>query len=130
MKAYWDSSALIKAYADKGLHDRLVSERGITRTHTLAEIFSTLTGGRMVRRLDAEAALVVLDKLARHLDFLDLDSQEVMSALKQAGKRGVRGGRVHDYLHGVAADKSGASALVTTDQFDFQDLTSAKVELI
>ena len=35
---------------------------------------------------------------------------------------GVRGGRVHDYMHALAASKSGADALLTTDRNDFNGL--------
>jgi predicted nucleic acid-binding protein len=49
--------------------------------------------------------------------------------LKQAQKRGVRGGRVHDYLHARAAEKAGAEELLTTDQYDFASLTD-RVEVV
>ena len=48
MKAYWDSSALVLATADIQLQRPLHQERGITRTHALADTFSTLTGGNRV----------------------------------------------------------------------------------
>jgi predicted nucleic acid-binding protein len=131
MKAYWDSSALVQASADAQLRTRLRTDRGITRTHALAEIFSALTGGNLTFRLDADAASEVVDNLAADLDFMDLTSAEVLSALKHARQRGVRGGRVHDFLHAVAADKAKAAVLLTTDQFDFESLTdSATVEVI
>jgi len=131
MKAYWDSSALVEASADINVRTRLREERGLTRTHALAEVFSALTGGNLSLRLDADAASKMVDSLAQDLDFLDLTAKEVLSALKRARKRGVRGGRVHDFLHAVAAEKSGAPALLTTDQYDFESLTdSVKVELV
>jgi predicted nucleic acid-binding protein len=131
MKAYWDSSALVQASADAQLRTRLRTDRGITRTHALAEIVSALTGGNLTFRLDADAASEVVDNLAADLDFMDLTSAEVLSALKHARQRGVRGGRVHDFLHAVAADKAKAAVLLTTDQFDFESLTdSATVEVI
>lgn len=104
---------------------------GLTRTHALAETFSALTGGRLAIRLDADTASKVVDNLAADLDFVDLDAKEVLSALKEAQKRGVRGGRVHDYLHARAAEKSGAPELLTTDPYDFASLTgSVKVAVI
>jgi predicted nucleic acid-binding protein len=131
MKAYWDSSALVEATADITLRARLRRERGITRTHALAEIFSALTGGNLAIRLEARAAAEVVENLAQDLDFMDLTAKEILSAFKQAEKRGVRGGRIHDFLHAVAADNSGAEELLTTDQHDFEALTdSVKVALI
>ena len=123
MKAYWDSGALVEATSDLLLRRRLRRERGFTRTHALAETFSALTGGRLAIRLDADSACEVVVGLAADLDFVDLDAEEVLSALKQAQKRGVRGGRVHDYLHARAAEKAGARELLTTDQYDFTSLT-------
>jgi predicted nucleic acid-binding protein len=125
MKAYWDSAALVEASADLALRRRLRKEGGFTRTHALAEVLSALTGGRLAIRLEADAASKVVESLAADLDFVDLDAKEVLSALKQAQKRGVRGGRVHDYLHARAAEKSGAKELLTTDRFDFEALTDA-----
>ncbi len=123
MKAYWDSSALIEAVADLALRTRLRAERGFTRTHALGEVFSALTGGNLAIRLDADAAAQTVDNLAQDLDFVDLSAQEVLAALKQARRRGVRGGRVHDFIHAVAAEKSRAAHLLTADKNDFKSLT-------
>ncbi len=119
MKDYWDSSALVEASADIALRTRLRTDRGITRTHALAECFSALTAGGLAVRLDADAAARIVENLAQDLDFVDLSAPEVLSALKQARKRGFRGGRVHDFLHAVAADKSSAAHLLTLDEHDF-----------
>jgi len=123
MKAYWDSSALVEATSDLLLRTRLRNERGVTRTHALAESFSTLTGGNLAIRLHPDVAARVVENLAADLDFVDVSSKEVVTALKQARKLGVRGGRVHDYLHAVAAEKSGVSELLTLDRNDFAGLT-------
>ena len=53
MKAYWDSSALVEATADAALRATLRSDGGITRTHSLAETFSALTGNIEIRMDDA-----------------------------------------------------------------------------
>ena len=124
MKAYWDSSALVQATSDTNLRTRLRNERGVTRTHALAETFSVLTGGNLALRLEADAATRVIDNLAADLDFADLTSAEVLAAFKRARRLGVRGGRVHDFLHAVAADKSGLAELLTLDRNDFAGLTT------
>jgi predicted nucleic acid-binding protein len=130
MKAYWDSSAVIEACNNPGLRARLHRERGLTRTHTLAEVFSTLTGGNLAFRLDADAAAQTVANLATDLDFHDLTAADVLTALKEARKKGVRGGRIHDYLHAVAAQKSGAKKLLTLDKNDFTDLTKVEIEQV
>jgi predicted nucleic acid-binding protein len=130
MKAYWDSSAVIEACNSPVLRARLHRERGLTRTHTLAEVFSTLTGGNLAFRLDADAAAQTVANLATDLDFHDLAAADVLTALKEARKIGVRGGRIHDYLHAVAAQKSGAKKLLTLDKNDFNDLTQVEIEQV
>ena len=121
MKTYWDSSALVEATENAELRIRLHDQNGITRTHALAEVFACLTGNPE-RRMDHESAVEAVKNLAADLDFTDLSSAEVIAALSQARKKGVRGGHVHDLLHAVAADKAGAQELLTLDGNDFRGL--------
>ena len=122
MKAYWDSSALIEACREPGLRQRLVSERGFSRRHSLAEVFSALTG-KPHFRLDTGKAAALLKDLVRDLDFVELTTEEILEAGADAEALGVRGGRIHDLLHARAALKSGATVLLTLDQNDFDKLT-------
>lgn len=128
MKDYWDSLAVIEACNNPALRLRLHREGGFTRIHTLAEVFSTLTGGNLAFRLGADEAAKTVANLASDLDFQDLAATDVLKALKEARKKGVRGGRIHDYLHAVAAEKSGARKLLTLDRNDFNDLTTVEIE--
>lgn len=121
MKAYWDSSALIETHLDGDLHARLKEEGAFTRTHSLAETFSTLSGNP-VFRVSAKDAAAAVKGIAQYLDFVDLTAQEVVAGLANAQSLGVRGGRVHDFIHALAAKKSGAAALLTLDGNDFQGL--------
>ena len=123
MKAYWDSSALVESLVDLSLRSRLRNEGGITRTHALAETFSALTSGNLALRVSADVAARMVAELAQDLEFVDLTSVEVLKALEQTRRRGVRGGRIHDFLHAVAAEKSGAEQLLTSDQNDFDTLS-------
>jgi predicted nucleic acid-binding protein len=129
MKTYWDSSALVAVVETPYLQLRLQSERGVTRSHALAEVFSTITGNPK-NRADAQIAAEILTSLAKSLDFVDLTADEMLAALKSARKLGVRGGRVHDFFHAVAAKKSGAKKIVTLDQNDFAGLTDINLEVI
>jgi predicted nucleic acid-binding protein len=124
MKAYWDSSALILATQSDDVRDRLMEQKGFSRPHAICETFSTLTGGKLSSKMDADEAAEIMDALAADLDFVDLTAQEVLSALRSARKRGVRGGRVYDYIHALAAKKAGADALITSDLNDFESLVS------
>jgi len=126
MKAYWDSSALVKATSDVSLRTQLRENRGYSRTHALNEMFSALTGGNLLIRLDADAAAAVVASVAVDLEFIDLGAEEILAALKVAKGKGVRDGRVHDFMHAIAAEKSGSTELFTTDRNDFSGLSNLR----
>ncbi|HEV2330120.1 MAG TPA: PIN domain-containing protein [Verrucomicrobiae bacterium] len=129
MRTYWDSSALIESLWEPALQLRLKHERGFTRPHALAEAFSVLTGNPATR-IDTDDALAFLKSLESRLDFVDLTAVEMLEALKPARKLGVRGGRVHDLFHAVAAKKSGAKKILTLDKNDFIGLTEIELEMV
>ena len=124
---YWDSSALIEAVQKPEIRQRLENETAFTRPHALAETFSVLTGNPATR-ISANDAARVIEYLSKSLSFVDITGEETLSALKAAEKKGVRGGRVHDYLHAVAAEKCKADKIVTLDKNDFNGLTRLETE--
>jgi predicted nucleic acid-binding protein len=128
MKSYWDTSALVEATMDQSLRSRVKREQPYTRMHSLAEAFSVLTGGNLGLRLEADDAAATLENLAADLEFVDLDKTDVLVAFKSARRKGVRGGRIHDYLHAVAAEKHKATQFVTLDRNDFAGLTGLLIE--
>ncbi|HEX3800981.1 MAG TPA: hypothetical protein VH413_19975 [Verrucomicrobiae bacterium] len=121
MKAYWDSSALITAVRDDATRDRLQFERGFSRRHALAEMFSALTGKAHLK-LDASKAALLVKEIAADLDFIDLSTADILRAMADAQRLGVRGGGIHDLLHARAALKSGAAEFLTMDKNDFLHL--------
>ena len=127
MKTYWDSSALVKSAFNPDLKARLQTEGGFTRPHTLAEMFSTLTANPF-NRMDSDAASKLIEALAKSLQFVDLTAEEIIQGLHHARRLGVRGGRVHDYLHALAAEKGKASKILTLDKNDFDDITTVPIE--
>jgi predicted nucleic acid-binding protein len=129
MKTYWDSSALIEAAGNDVLRRRLAENGGITRTHTLAEVFSTLTGRQAGGRVTADKAAGIVAGLSADLDFEELTAPEILRALAKAEFKGIRGGRVHDYLHAVAAHKGNAGLILTADKHGFDGLFPS-VELV
>jgi len=127
MRAYWDSSALVQSLVNSSLQLRLKRDGGFTRAHALAETFSTLTGNPATR-IDADTVAEFISDLAADLDFVELTGPEVLKALKSARQKGVRGGRVHDYLHAVAAEKCGAKTILTLDKNGFAGITGLQIE--
>lgn len=122
MIPYWDSSALIEAIQNLGVRKALRRSGGFTRPHTYAEVFSTLTGGRLGFRCPANEASKIAGELASDLQTVELDGKETLAALAAAQKHGVRGGQTHDFLDAVAARKAGAEVLYTLNSGDCQSL--------
>ncbi len=119
---YWDTSALIVALHDEAVRDRLANGTHFTRTHSLSEMYSVLTGGRFrVKYSPANAAALAAD-IARQVKFVDLSPEEALSGLREAGRHQVLGGRVHDWMHALAAEKAGAKTLLTLNGGDFSGL--------
>lgn len=122
MNAYWDSSAIVSGALEPAVRHALNSTRPWCRPHALAEVFSTLTGSRLGFRIDPASASELIAGIAANLRFVELTTDETLLALAAAQSRGVRGGRIHDFLHAQAARKAGCSRLVTLNLSDFQGL--------
>jgi predicted nucleic acid-binding protein len=122
MKRYWDASALVDALHDSRIEQKALEADQWTRPHALAEVFSTLTGGRLGVQYLADDAAAMIRELTAGMSFVELDAREVLASLESAQKKGVRGGRVHDWLHARAAHKAGVSELVTDNYSDFVGL--------
>jgi predicted nucleic acid-binding protein len=136
MTVYWDTSAIIHYVTSR----RVREIAGVTRTHTLAELFSAFTGRgwtelmpdgttRQKRMGPAVAARAITD-ISGRLVFVDLSAAEVLTAIHDAPALGTQGGRIHDLLHAVAAAKAGADELWTQDQNDFDGLGSVPVKQV
>lgn len=64
MKRYWDASALIDALHDSRVEQKALEDDQWTRMHTLAEVFSTLTGGRLGFQYLAEDAAALIREIS------------------------------------------------------------------
>jgi predicted nucleic acid-binding protein len=130
MKTYWDSSAVIAALTGQADALEALDEHGphVTNSHTLAEVFSTLTGGKLGSRADADDATESLQGFAEKVSMVSLDGMMILQALKQARRRGVRGGAVYDYLHAFTAEQQGAKRIYTYNLADFQHVTKIPVQ--
>ena len=129
MRRYWDASGLVEALHDESVRLKITRESAVTRSHSFSEVFSTLTGGRLGFRYAPDDAAGIISSLAKDLEVVDLSLEESLAALSQAGRVGVRGGRVHDFLHAQAARRAGVQKLVTLNRADFVGLLDAKVDI-
>ena len=128
MTGLLDSSVLIAALVpDENWHAEslalLMRGRNVAYAHALLETFSTLTGGKLGIKVDADLATRLLrETILPRIRVIELSGDELLAALGDARKRGVRGGAVYDFMHLVAAKKGAANALYTLNTSDFQHL--------
>ena len=106
--------------------------KGVTRPHTLGEIFSTLTGRGIETpngktRLHPDDATALLTDLST-LTFVELTAKETLKAIQEAGAQGIRGGLIHDWLLVQAAHKAKADAIVTENTQRLRTLTKTPLK--
>ena len=102
---------------------RLPSGSGVIHAHALLETFSTLTGGRLGIRVDADlAARLLRESIRPRVKIILLTEEELFDCLDHARKHGVRGGAVYDYMHLVAARKAAVETILTLNLSDFTHL--------
>ena len=130
MSVLLDSSVLIAALApDEARHAEclaLLKQGGnVVYAHAILETFSTLTGGRLGVRADADLAAQLLNEtILPRVRVIELNTLELLAGLQQAKRRGVRGGAIYDFMHLVAARKAGVEKLYTVNIRDVQRLSS------
>src|SRR5438445_13064351 len=102
MKLYFDTTAMVRAFKLN------IQPAGITRTYTLAEFYSTLTGTGVLAMLDGretkekfspKRAAQEARKTFSNIQFADLDSNDVFESLERAVAENVQGRNIHDWLH-------------------------------
>jgi predicted nucleic acid-binding protein len=119
MKALVDTSVLIAALFQGQAHHevcaRLLEKGGLgLYQHAVPETFSILTGGRLPERVGpAQAVQLVETALGCFDKVITLTPAEMVKALGESERRGVRGGAIYDYLHLVAAKKAEVTRLYT-----------------
>ncbi|RFC48373.1 MAG: putative nucleic acid-binding protein, contains PIN domain [Verrucomicrobia bacterium] len=126
MTALIDTSVLVAAiYADEIHHEAcsdLLDQPGLAfYSHGVNEAFSTLTGGRQSIRMSPDTAMSLLEgDYLPGLRLVTLPLNRQIAALREAEKRGVRGGAVFDYMHLVAARHIKAPKLYTLNLSHFR----------
>ena len=133
MKTYWDTSGLIRAYVLRQ------KPQGVTRAHSVSEFFCVLSGpglaviesGNLVKKALAPAAAA---RAAREtfaaLKFVDLSGPQTVEAVEDSLKaRDVTGKHIHDWMHCKAAERCGASRIMTLNLKDFSRMTKLRLEV-
>lgn len=100
MSALLDSSVLIASLApDEDRHAEclalLMQGENAVYSHALLETFSTLTGGRLGVKVDADlAARLIAETIMPRVQMVELTSVEILAALRLSRRNGVRGGGI------------------------------------
>jgi len=130
LKAFLDTSVLVATfYGDHEHHDesiglfvRLEKSDGCCAAHSLAEVYSVLTGMPGKHRVSGDEALLFLGNVRERLTLVALNEEEYAASVDGAATKGVTGGAIYDVLLGECALKSGAKAIYTWNVKDFRRL--------
>jgi predicted nucleic acid-binding protein len=127
VKAFLDSSVLVAVvYGDHQHHSpsldvflRFGKKDTCCATHSLAEVYSILTGMPGRRRMGGDAALLFLRDVRERLTLVSLSEQEYFGALQAAATANITGGAIYDGLLGQCALKADAETIYTWNSKDF-----------
>jgi predicted nucleic acid-binding protein len=98
-------------------------ETGIVSTHSLAELYSTLTRMPLRPRIDGPTAWRMIERtVTQHFDLVSLDAADYAEVLKRLSTEGLVGGIVYDAVIARAAEKADAERIWTLNAADFTRL--------
>ena len=136
MRAFLDTSVLVATFYDGHEHHRpsfdlFVNQEkksGCTAAHSLAEVYSVLTGMPGKDRASGDEALLFLANIRDRLTIVTLDPEECFRVLEAAAAMGVTGGGIYDAVLGYCALKVKAETIFTWNVKHFtrlgQDITA------
>jgi predicted nucleic acid-binding protein len=95
-------------------------EETAVSSHTLAEIYSTLTGMPPGLRLAPRDAVAAIETFLKRLTPVTLSPEEYLQAMRRTAKLGHSGGMIYDALHLACARKVDAQHIYTWNQKHFR----------
>ncbi|MFM2294925.1 MAG: hypothetical protein RLZZ350_1338 [Verrucomicrobiota bacterium] len=126
---YLDTSALVRAVRLK------LAPEGVTRPHSVAEFYATLTSGITVniagvnQRVRFKPADV--ERYARetfsNVTFRDFSGAQALAKLEYAAWNNVQGANIHDFMHAAVAAQEGCSEIVTANIKHFKLVTKKRL---
>ena len=126
MRAYLDTTALIFARRLK------VAPPAVTRPHSIAEFFSTVTRGGLTVIKDGvpiravmspRGAMEEIGRVFAQVEFFEVTGQQTLASLPGAVKSNVQGPTIHDWMHAEAARLAECRVIVTSNQNHFKRIT-------
>ena len=138
MRAFLDTSVLVSTfYADHQYHEpsknlflRFDKTEVCCAAHSLAEVYSTLTGMPGTHRVSGDEALLFLGNIRERLILIALNSNEYFKAVEVSSACGITGGAIYDAILGYCALKAEAESLYTWNLKDFRRLGAEIAERV
>ncbi len=133
MKAFLDTSVLVATfYAHHQFHQpsidlflRFRKNEACCGAHSLAEIYSSVTGRTGRERVSGDEAMLFLGDVRERLTIVSLDDKEYFKALEASSALGIADGAIYDALLAHCAIKAKAQAIYTWNTRDFTRLGPA-----
>jgi predicted nucleic acid-binding protein len=130
VKALLDPSVLVATFhGDAEHHDpsidvflRHKKNEACCAVHSLAEVYSSLTGMPGKDRASADEAMLFLESVRARLTIVVLNEDEYLKALEASAALGVAGGGIYDALLGRCALKARAEVIYTWNEKHFRRL--------
>lgn len=121
MKAFLDTSVLVAVfYAGHEHHSRSLDlllrfgkEETCCGAHSLAELYSVMTGRSGKDRVSGDEALLFLRDVRERLTLISLKPGEYFRCVEEAGALGLAGSAIHDAVLGHCALKASAENIYT-----------------
>lgn len=140
-RVLFDTSVLVAALVeDLPQHARAANEmRRATKksdvyvdVHAVAESFAVLTTLPLSPRITpGQARRLLRHNVTERMELVALDGSDYEAVVDRMTDLGLSGGVVHDALHVRAAEKAGATRLVTFNRRDFERFSGAtNVEIV
>jgi len=99
--------------ASLDLWSQCTSTQTAISTHTIAEVYNTLTAMPPALRLSPGNAVVALETFLQRLTPITLSAEEYTESIRRAANLGLSGGIVYDALHLACARKIAAEQIYT-----------------
>jgi len=134
VKAFLDTSVLVATfYAHHEFHQpsidlflRFKKNETCCGAHSLAEVYSSLTGRTGRERVSGDEAMLFLGDIRERLTIVSLDAREYFKALEASSALGIAGGAIYDALLAHCAIKAKAEIIYT---WNAKDLTRLGPEI-
>jgi predicted nucleic acid-binding protein len=102
------------------LWSHCVRDASAVSTHTIAELYNTLTAMPPAMRLAPRDTVLAVETFLKRLTPVALSADEYIATLERSAKMGHTGGMIYDALHLACARKIGAEQIYTWNIRHFQ----------